>query len=103
VSFSRYSRTRGAGSVQAVCGRLRDPAITLTAPLSDAGGRGSDLAGCTPNAPPGEHALSPGTRRARGGVADSISGGNALATLHRVDDGQDGLLVTVGSNNSADR
>jgi hypothetical protein len=28
--------------------RSRDPAITLTAPLSDARARGSDLAGCTP-------------------------------------------------------
>ena len=28
--------------------RFRNHAITLTAPSSDAGGRGSDLAGCTP-------------------------------------------------------
>ena len=43
-----------------------------------------------------EHALSPGTLRARGGVADSNSGGNGLATLHRVDDGQDGVSSAAG-------
>ena len=42
----RYGRggSRGKGGLR----RFREHAITLTAPPPDAGGRGSDLAGCTP-------------------------------------------------------
>ena len=46
----------------------------LTAPPPDAGRTGSDLAGLTPNAPPGEHAITGVTQRARGG-----GGGSDLA------------------------